>query len=119
MTVPVKVNDGAADSEVFNLSVTVLSVNDVPEIENQEDLTTPEETQLTITLNDLTVADPDNAYPADFTLFVLDGENYSRDGSTITPALDFNGTLTMPVKVNDGAADSEVINLSVTVTVGQ
>ncbi len=116
MTVPVKVNDGAADSEIFNLSVTATAVNDVPEIKGQDVLTTPEETELTISLNDLTVVDPDNLYPADFTLFVLDGTNYTRDDNTIMPALDFNGTLTVPVKVNDGVADSEVFNLSVAVT---
>ncbi|CAB1083455.1 hypothetical protein D1AOALGA4SA_11018, partial [Olavius algarvensis Delta 1 endosymbiont] len=116
LTVPVKVNDGEAESEAFNLNVAVTPVNDVPEIKGQVDLTTPEETELTVTMDDLTVADPDNAYPTDFTLFVLDGENYARAGNAVTPALDFNGTLTVPVKVNDGAADSDVFNLSVAVT---
>ncbi|CAB1081302.1 hypothetical protein D1AOALGA4SA_8957, partial [Olavius algarvensis Delta 1 endosymbiont] len=76
LTIPVKVSDGASDSDVFNLSVAVTPVNDVPEIEDQVSLTTPEETELTISLNDLTVSDPDNDYSADFTLMVLDGENY-------------------------------------------
>ena len=69
-------------------------------------MTTPEETELTITLDDLTVVDPDNAYPAEFTVVVLDGKNYTRDGNTILPALDFNGAMTIPVKVYDGAADT-------------
>ena len=34
----------------------------------------------------------------------------------ITPAADFNGTLTVPVMVNDGTADSNVFTLSVSVT---
>ena len=38
--------------------------------EAQEELNTPEETELTIALTDLTVTDPDNDYSADFSLFV-------------------------------------------------
>ena len=49
-------------------------------------------------------------------LAVQDGANYSRTGNTITPAVDFNGTLTVPVIVNDGAADSAAFDVSVTVT---
>ena len=116
LTVPVTVNDGTDDSNVFNLSVTVTAVNDAPEITGQTALETAEETALGITLADLTVSDPDNSYPADFTLAVQDGTNYTRVGNTITPATDFNGTLTVPVTVNDGTADSGVYNLSVTVS---
>ena len=60
--------------------------NDAPVITAQGALTTAEETALTITLADLTVSDPDNSYPADFTLAVQNGVNYTRVGSTLTPA---------------------------------
>ena len=116
LTVPVTVNDGTADSDVFNLSVTVSASNDAPVITGQTALTTEEETALAITLADLTVSDPDNSYPADFTLAVQNGVNYTRVGSTLTPAADFNGTLTVPVTVNDGTTDSNVFHLSVMVT---
>ena len=116
LTVPVMVNDGTADSNVFTLSVTVSASNDAPVITGQGALTTAEETALGITLADLTVSDPDNSYPADFTLAVQNGVNYTRVGNTLTPAADFNGTLTVPVTVNDGTADSNVFNLSVTVS---
>ena len=116
LTVPVTVNDGTADSNVFNLSVTVTAVNDPPEITDQAALETAEETDLAITLADLTVSDPDNSYPDDFTLAVQDGADYTRVGNTLTPDADFNGTLTVPVTVNDGTADSNVFTLSVTVT---
>jgi hypothetical protein len=116
LTVPVTVNDGVATSEVFNVNVSVSSENDVPVITDQATLTTPEETALIITLADLTVTDPDNTYPDDFTLSVRDGENYTRTDNTITPVTDFNGDLTVPVSVNDGLADSEVFNLTVSVT---
>ncbi len=118
LSVPVRVNDGQSDSQVFNLRVRVTATNDVPVITGQkpDPLTTPEETPLTITLGHLTVNDPDNQYPDDFTLRVLDGDNYSRNGNIITPAADFNGLLSVPVRVNDGQSDSQVFNLRVRVT---
>ncbi|MEP0940017.1 MAG: gliding motility-associated C-terminal domain-containing protein [Cyclobacteriaceae bacterium] len=103
---------GLADQDVI---VTIESVNDKPVITAQATLTTDEETDLTIALADLTVTDPDNTYPADFTLTVNTGTNYTVSGTTITPATDFNGTLTVPVTVNDGTVDSDPFNLTVTV----
>ena len=97
----------------FNIS------NSPPTITGQVVLETPEETPLTITLTDLTVTDTDNTYPIGFTLSVQDGVGYTRSGvggNTITPDLDVNGPLTVPVTVNDGFADSAVFNLLVTVT---
>ncbi len=62
------------------------------------------------------MTDPDNNFPADFTLEVRNGANYSRSGNTITPAQDFNGDLTVPVVVNDGTDDSLPFNATVSVT---
>ncbi|MHB0988298.1 MAG: tandem-95 repeat protein [Bellilinea sp.] len=116
LTVPVIVNDGQADSNTFNLSVTVTSLNDAPVIIGQAALTTPEETALEITLANLTVTDPDNTYPAGFSLTVLPGSNYGVSETTITPALNFVGDLTVDVTVKDGEADSAIFGLLVTVT---
>jgi lysophospholipase L1-like esterase len=116
LTVPVTVNDGAVDSAPFDLLVEVLSVPDRPLITGQQELSTPEETPLPITLNDLSVFDPDSVYPNDFTLSVRNGDNYAVAGNTITPARRFNGNLTVPVTVNDGALNSDPFNLTVTVT---
>ena len=91
-------------------------MNDAPVITGQAALSTAEDTALTISLDDLIVTDPDNTYPADFTLTVQAGSNYTVDGATITPAANFNGTLTVPVVVNDGMTDSNIYNLTVTVT---
>jgi hypothetical protein len=94
-----------------------LILNNVsPLITGQNALSTPEDTALAITLADLTVTDPDNTYPTDFTLTVLSGADYTFVGNTLTPASNFNGSLTVPVKVNDGMTDSSVFNLTVTVT---
>lgn len=87
-----------------------------PQITGQAALSTPEETPLLIELSHLLVSDADSDYPDDFTLTVFPGDNYTLDGHTITPVLDFNGMLTVPVKVNDGTHDSNTFNLQVTVT---
>ena len=49
------------------------SQNGTPVITGQNPLSTPEETALAITLAQLSVTDPDNDYPDDFTLTVQDG----------------------------------------------
>ena len=107
---PVTVNDGAANSNVFNLSVTVTAVNDPPTITGQATaLSTPEDTPVAITLSAVTVTDPDNTFPTGFTLTVQNGTNYTHAGNTITPAANFSGGLTVPVTVNDGALTRAVI----------
>jgi hypothetical protein len=96
--------------------------NSAPSITGQAVLETPEETDIILTLADLTVTDLDSVYPDDFTLTVLDGADYTHIGSvdgktaTITPNLDFEGPLTVGVTVNDGFVDSNVFNLLITVT---
>ena len=115
LTVPVTVNDGTDTSAPFDLLVTVNPVNDAPVITGQVALATPEDTALTLTLADLTVTDPDNAYPADFTLTVQAGADYTVSGAEITPAASFAGALTVPVTVNDGTDSSAPFDLLVTV----
>jgi SHS2 domain-containing protein len=120
LSVPVTVTDNSgelnATSVVFNLTVSVSAVNNVPEITGQFPLITAEDTALTILLTDLTVTDADNIFPDDFVLSVQDGTDYTRVGNTITPLLNFNGDLSVPVIVNDGGTDSLVFNVTVAVT---
>ncbi len=97
-------------------AVDVTAVNDVPVITGQAGpLSTPEETDLVVTLADLIVTDPDNSYPADFSLVVRAGANYGVSGSTISPDPEFNGTLAIPVAVDDGSDTSDDFILTVTV----
>jgi uncharacterized repeat protein (TIGR02543 family) len=98
------------------VTATFTAANVTPIITGQNSLSTPEDTPYTITLADLQVTDPDDSYPGGFTLSVFDGVKYSLDGKTITPAANFNGILTVPVKVYDGEDYSNIFNLSVTVT---
>ena len=112
---PVTVNDGTIDSDPFNVAVHVFEVNDPPVITGQASLSTDEDTALTIYLNDLTVSDPDDPYPAGFTLSLAPGSNYTRSGTTVVPAADFSGTLQAQATVNDGTDDSPAYNLQVEV----
>jgi len=101
----------ACDSEL--VIITVNEINVAPIITGQQTLTTPEEMALEIKPADLIITDPDDSA---FTVSILPGSNYTVSGSTITPASNFVGELTVPVKVNDGEADSPVFDLSVLVT---
>ncbi|HRJ83524.1 MAG TPA: tandem-95 repeat protein, partial [Cyclobacteriaceae bacterium] len=115
LPVRVFVNDGQANSPIFNLTIQVNYTNKAPTITGQNPLSTNEDTPLTLKVTDFTIDDPDNAYPDDFSLTVLAGTNYTFAGTTITPALNFNGVLTVPVRVNDGSLNSPIFNAQVTV----
>ncbi|SHG54634.1 gliding motility-associated C-terminal domain-containing protein [Chryseolinea serpens] len=115
LTVPVTVSDGTSSSAVFNASITVTPVNDAPQITGQVPLTIAEVQPIPLTLSQLTVLDPDNTYPNDFTLFVLAGANYSVSGNVVTPAPNFSGTLLVKVFVSDGTANSPFYNLQISV----
>ncbi|WP_422003551.1 tandem-95 repeat protein [Roseivirga pacifica] len=117
LTIPVMASDGEDDSEPFNVEVTVSPVNDAPVIESFEaEFSTEEDTSFDLSINHFTVTDVDNDFPVDHTLTLQEGDNYSFDGLTITPAQDFYGTLTVPVIANDGEDDSEPFNIVIEVT---
>jgi hypothetical protein len=116
LTVVVRVNDGFADSPPFDLAITVTPENDAPIITGVvAPLSTPEDTPLEILITDLTVTDPDNTFPTDFTLVLQPGLNYTLIGNEVTPAQDFNGLLTVPATVSDGELTSDVFDLTLTV----
>jgi gliding motility-associated-like protein len=115
LTVKVTVNDGKDDSKKFDLKVEVRSVNEAPSITGQRALSVDENNSITIQLSDLSVSDVDNTYPNGFTLMVSPGSNYVVSGSKVTPVEDFVGTLSVPVRVNDGSANSDPFSLKITV----
>ena len=92
--------------------------NVAPVIDSQAvALETAVDASLTIEPEHLTVTDPDNVYPGDFTLAVQSGMNYTVDPATntITPAAGFSGNLAVPVTVNDGTDASAAFELCVDV----
>lgn len=117
MTVPVRANDGQANSAVYDAQVMVNPVNDKPVIISHASLSTVEDIPITLKLEDLVVEDVDNpGYPAGFTMTVLPGTNYTFNQLTVIPALDYNGTIFVNVQVNDGLANSDVFQVRITVT---
>lgn len=115
LTVPVRVDDGMRKSDNFNLGVAVYATNQRPVITAQASLTTQANTPITLSLSHLSVNDPDNTYPDDFTLYVSEGNQYSVSGTTVTPAPGFAGTLTVNVTVSDGQEMSDSFPLAITV----
>ncbi|MDN3653119.1 M12 family metallo-peptidase [Thalassotalea ponticola] len=89
----------------------------VPVISGQRRIVINEDQTLSLDLNDIIVDDDDSQYPEQFTVTVLNGDNYSnsrvRGINTITFPSDQNGIVEIFVKVNDGVNDSEVFVLQV------
>src|SRR5690606_29301907 len=118
LTVNLRVNDGQNNSAVFPFQITVVGDNDPPVITGQKALSVAEDQPITIKLTDLTVVDPDpeDVYPGDFTMTLAAGTNYTVEGTTVQPAANYFGPITVPVRVNDGVHDSDPFNLVITVT---
>jgi len=109
-----KVNDGALDSVLGTVSITVTAVNDSPTAD-ADSLTTREDTAVSIALAG---SDPDGD---PLTFSVLEGPSHgSLSGTepnlTYTPNANFNGSDVFTFKVNDGTVDSEPATVSITVT---
>jgi large repetitive protein len=116
LSVNVSVNDGTSSSNVYQLPITVTAVNDAPVITDQQAITIAEDQSTTIDLSDLTVTDPDNAFPTGFALTIFPGVNYTLAGATVTPVMNFRGTLSVPVQVSDGALTSNIFQLQITIS---
>jgi hypothetical protein len=99
-TVRFTVNDGALNSDPVTRNITVTPVNDCPVISGHVSLSTPEEDTILIKPGYLTFTDVDNV-PGDFSIAVASGSNYTYAGNIVTPALNFNGTLNVNVKLSD------------------
>jgi Big-like domain-containing protein len=100
------------------VTLTVSTANDAPQIVGQEPLTVQKNETFTIAFEQLTILDVDNVYPDDFTMQLYSGENYSLSGNTVSLDNGFTGELYIPVSVNDGLADSNIIDFKVTVSGG-
>jgi Bacterial Ig domain/FG-GAP-like repeat len=99
-------HDGSDPSETRTVTLIIEPVNDAPVITGQTLLSTREMTPLPVSLSHLTVYDPDNDYPTDFSLIVEESQGYAVQGSAITPLEGVHENLTVPVFVNDGDLDS-------------
>ena len=108
-----KVHDDASDSETATVSITVNPVNDAPVADGQP-VSTDEDTPLDVAL---TGSDVEGSALA-FT--VVGGPAHgalsgTAPDLTYTPAADFNGADSFTFRANDGALDSSVATVSITV----
>ncbi len=118
LTIPLYISDLGPeneDSEPFNLSVIINPVNDAPVIESQvSTLTTNEDISFEISIDDLNVSDVDNDLN-DLSIAIHSGDNYTYSGTTVIPDLNYYGSLSVNVSVNDGGSvnsESNTIGLN-------
>ncbi len=109
-----KANDGAADSNIATVSLTVTSANDAP-VANNKSVTTAEDTAKAITLT-ATDADGDP-----LTYSVVTGPAHgalsgTAPNLTYTPAANYHGPDSFTFKANDGAVDSNIATVTIAVT---
>src|SRR5688500_1466613 len=116
LKVPVTVNDGQNESNRFELKIDVIkAANAAPRITAQSPLSVNQGGSITVELSHLQVTDPDNSYTTGFTIRVFGGNNYTFNGTTITPSKNFVGQLTVSVTVNDGKEESNRFELKIDV----
>jgi gliding motility-associated-like protein len=116
LSVSIIVNDGQVDSEPYLLPIEVKAINRVPVITGHRPLQVEEDGAIVIQLSDLVIVDEDSNYPQGFSLQLSAGSDYSISNSTVTPAADFFGKISVPVTVNDGTNTSKPFDVVITVT---
>lgn len=115
LIVPLKVFDGEDESNLKNMTITIKPVNDAPVLNEVTSQTTDEDTPITITMDMVTATDVDNSQ-AELSLSIENGNNYTVDGSKVTPSSNYFGSLNVPVKVNDGTDESNSKTMTIEVT---
>jgi cellulase/cellobiase CelA1 len=108
-----KANDGAANSNIATISITINAVNDAPVAANQN-LVTSEDSSLNITLS---ASDIDSG---SLTFSVVSGPSHgSLSGTapnfTYTPNANYNGNDSFTFKASDGQDDSNTATISIEV----
>lgn len=119
-TLTFKATDGGQGNVYLSasksFSVSYTAVNDKPVVSSvTSGLSTAYQTPVNLSLNHVTVTDPDNIWPADFTLIINSGPNYTVSGNQVVPANGFAGVLHVSIAVNDGTENSESATIDITV----
>lgn len=116
-----KANDGFSDSNVATVNITVTAVNDAPvAVDDAGQTVVDQAVEIDVLANDtdidssgLTVTNLQTTTDEGGTAAVTSG------GVTYTPATGFIGSDTFTYTANDGAADSNVATVTVTVFAGE
>lgn len=112
--ISLEATDKSSESVTQEFTLTVINVNDLPEVVSQADVSIDRNSSVDISLGDLTVNDPDDFYPSSHQLIVFAGDDYTFDGSTISPAENFYGDLVVNIGISDGI---DTLNYGFQVTV--
>ena len=117
-----KVNDGFLDSNIATVNLSITAVNDAPVAAN-DSYSTNEDTALNIPATGILTNDTDiDTAAASLSAMLVSGPAHgsltlNADGSfSYTPALNFNGSDSFSYKVNDGALDSNIATVSLSIT---
>ncbi len=111
-----KASDGTHDSNTATISITVNPVNDAP-VANNGSITINEDTPISSTLTSSDIDGVSTTYvifsgPAHGS---ISGFNVTTGDFTYTPSLNYNGSDSFMFRVNDGAANSNDAEISITV----
>jgi VCBS repeat-containing protein len=118
------VNDGALDSNIATVTITVNSVNDPPSAVNDSgaSYTINEDNPLSVTAPGVLGNDTDVDLDS-LTASLVAGPSHAQSFSlgsngsvSYTPVDNFHGTDTFTYKANDGTADSNIATATITVT---
>ncbi len=115
-----KANDGAADSNVATISLTITPVNNPP-VATADTYTTAEDVALVVPATGVLANDSDVDGNALTSLLVSGPTHgsltFGTDGSfSYTPDANYNGVDSFSYKANDGLLDSGVVEVSLTIT---
>lgn len=104
----------AQNDTIWGNSVASLLIysNQAPVISQVPSQTIQEDSQLALSLDEITVMDPDDDQ---FTIHLFAGDNYHVAGTTIIPDLNFNGILQVGIGASDGAFMSDTVFMEITV----
>lgn len=114
-----KTNDGALDSNIATVTITINPINDAPTVPSTQSVATNEDTAVSFELN--TGSDIEGSTltytkltdPASGTLVCTGG---TSQNCTYTPVLDFIGSVSFTYRVSDGALNSNTATVTITVT---
>ena len=112
------ISDGQA-SVSFSIPITVLQVNDAPQITRYNGPgSIAEDSDITFSVSYFVISDPDGLDQT-FSISVLDGDNYTLNssGDGLVPDLNYNGTLFVGVVAKDqDGASSDIYQVELSVT---
>ncbi len=100
--VVLRATDLASAFDEQEVIITVNNINDPPVLASQDQLEFDRGGSGEITEALCNVEDPDDYYPADHTITVVAGDDYTFVGNMVTPDPDFYGNLDVNLDISDG-----------------